>query len=65
MPDKTLVKRTVRVYQEDLDIINERYPDFGYNRIVRHMLTKLADRIKEQRQDAIDTALRDIGVEDD
>lgn len=50
---KTLTKYSVRLYEEDMEIIKSHYPDFGYNQILRHMTTKLADRIRQGRDNAI------------
>ena len=65
MTDKTLRKYTIRAYEEDMDIVISHYPDFGYNRIVRHMIGKLADRIRSGREDALQSVLKEIGEYDE
>lgn len=51
--EKTLIKVSVRLYEEDMEVIKSHYPDFGYNQILRHLVAKMADRIRQGRQDAI------------
>lgn len=56
MTDKTLTKITIRVYQEDLDVVTQAYQDFGQNAILRHLLARLADNVRKEREDAITKA---------
>lgn len=59
--NKTLQKYSLRAYKEDVDVVVAHYRDIGFNKLVRHMITKLADRIREQQQDTIESAINDIG----
>lgn len=63
--NKNLSKFSIRAYQEDIDTISDYYPDLGYTRVIRHMITKLADKIRAERKDAIDSTIADIGEIDD
>lgn len=63
MPDKKLVKCSVRVYADDLEIVRDHYPDLGYNRLIRHIISKMADRIRQGRQDAV-TEMESLSDED-
>lgn len=66
MTDKTLTKITIRVYQEDLDVVTAAYADFGQNAILRHLLARLADNVRKEREDAITKATASIrGLEND
>lgn len=56
MTDRRLVKCSVRLYEDDLEIIREHYQEFGYNRILRHITSRLAENIRNKREAAI-TAL--------
>lgn len=43
---KELVKITVRVYAEDMDLIRMAYANRGYNNIIRSLVARHARRLK-------------------
>ena len=49
MSENELVKRSFRVYRDDLEIIQDHYSAIGYSKLVRHMLRRVANQIREQR----------------
>ena len=55
-----LTKYCVRLRPEDVDTIAQHYPDFGYNKIIRHLVAKLAEKIRAERKDAIDKAVKEF-----
>ena len=50
---RELKKYSVRLYEEDVDEINSHFYDIGYNKVLRHLAAKLAQRIREGRENAL------------
>lgn len=53
MNDRKLVKCSVRLYDEDIETVRSCYPDLGYNKILRTLFAKLAERIRTGRANAV------------
>ena len=51
MPE--LVKCSIRLNKADLEVIQQHYQDIGYNKILRHLCSKLAQGIRQNRTHAL------------
>jgi hypothetical protein len=57
---RELKKYSIRAYDEDIALIASYYPDFGYNRIIRHFVAQLAEQIRKGKPDPLEATIQDI-----
>lgn len=43
---KTLMKRSTRLYVEDVETVKAAFPDFHFDQVLRHILSKVADQLR-------------------
>lgn len=58
-----LTKCSIRLNKSDLDVIRQHYQDIGYNKLLRHLIHRIADKIREGRADALSEIEREIDDE--
>ena len=45
-PDRELKKTTIRLFEDDLEILQQVYPATGYNKVIRALVAKHVRKIR-------------------
>ena len=53
-----LKKYSIRARPADIDLIASYYPDFGYNRIIRHFVSQLANNIRQGKEEPLEDTIQ-------